>query len=82
MRQTLESIKRRIAQPYAAEAMRVTTNKLTEYYIDTRKLDTERTINELEGIKYEKKWPKGTTPDQAFELAINEAIQIVRGEMR
>jgi hypothetical protein len=82
MRQTLESIKRRIAEPYAAEAMRVTTDRLTEYYIDTRKLDAERITKELEGIKYEKKWPKGTTLDQAFELAINEAIQIVRGETR
>lgn len=82
MRQTLENIKRKIAQPYAAEAIRVTTNKLTKYYIDTRKLDAERIVNELEGIKYEKKWPKGTTLDQAFELAINEAIQIVRGETK
>jgi hypothetical protein len=82
MRTRIENIKLRIAQPYIADAVQKTTTHLANYFAGTRQLDGERIIKALDSIKYPKAWPEGTTLDQAFDLAIHEAIAIVRTEMK
>ena len=82
MRNKIENIKQKIAQPYVGEAVWKTTNKLTKYYADTRKLDLVNLTKKLDYIKYDKPWPKDTSLDDAFNLAVHEAIQIVESELR
>ena len=80
MRNKIENIKQRIAKPYVANAVRKVSIRLSEYYSGTHKLTIERVTKRLDSIKYDKPWPKGTTLDQAFNLAVHEAIQIVESE--
>jgi hypothetical protein len=82
MRNKIENIKRRIAQPYIDEATNKVTKRLVNYFVDTRQLDLERLVKRLDTIRYDKPWPKGTTLDEAFDLAVYEAEQIVREELR
>ena len=80
MRNKIENIKRRIAQPYVADAIRRDALKQSKFYTGTHKLTIERLVNRLQELTYDKPWPKGTSNDDAFNLAIHEAIQIVESE--
>jgi hypothetical protein len=80
MRDKIESIKKTIAQPYVATATQKVSVRLTEYYSGTHKLTIERLVQRLQKLTYDKPWPEGVSNDDAFNLAIHEAIQIVESE--
>ena len=80
MRNKIENIKQRIAKPYVGEAVHKVSTRLTDYYSGTHKLTIERLVNRLQELTYDKPWPEGTSNDDAFNLAIHEAIQIVESE--
>ena len=80
MRNILEHIKRRIAKPYVGDAVHKVSTRLTDYYSGSHKLTIERLVQRLHSITYDKPWPKSTRNDDAFNLAIHEAIQIIESE--
>lgn len=80
MRNKIESIKLTIAQPYVADAVHKASVRMSDYYSGTHKLTIVRLVQRLQELTYKKPWPKGTTPDEAFNLAIHEAIKIIEGE--
>ena len=80
MRNKIENIKQRIAKPYVGDAVHRVSTRLTDYYSGSHKLTIERLVQRLQSVTYDKPWPKGTTPDEAFNLAIHEAIQIIESE--
>jgi hypothetical protein len=73
---------REIARPYVGDAVAEVTRHLTKYFADTRQVDLARLVDRLEYIRYDKPWPKGTKPEDAFDLAVQEALTIVREELR
>lgn len=80
LRERRERKRYRLAMPYIGEALRREAVRLSDYFSGTHKLTLTRVESRLESLKYDKPWPKGTTLDQAFELAIHEAIAIVKSE--
>jgi hypothetical protein len=80
MRNKIESIKQRIAKPYVTNAVRKVSIRLSDYYSGTHTLTIQRLVQRLQELTYSKPWPKGTTPDDAFNLAIHEAIKIIESE--
>jgi hypothetical protein len=82
LREYIELRKQLIASPYVSDAVSRDRNNLLKFFTDSRKLETAKVVKKLDGIRYSKPWPKGTSNDDAFDLAIMEAITIVREEMR
>jgi hypothetical protein len=72
----------KIARSYVSDAVNADRNKLLEFFVDTRRIEKHNIIKVLDGIRYSKPWPKGTSNDDAFDLAIMEAIAIVEQEMK
>jgi hypothetical protein len=75
--------KHRIAMPFVSDAVSRDRENLLKFFKDTRTVEREALLKRLDSITYEKPWDKkNTTLDQAFDLAVHEAIAIVREELR
>jgi hypothetical protein len=82
MPKTLREIRERLAQPYVTASVRANTAVLAKQFHDTHKLNAARIENRIRALVYNKPWPDGVAPDDAFNLAIHEALIIIREEMR
>lgn len=78
----LEEKRQAIAQPYVSDALKIDRNRLLEFFKGTRKQEREAILKSLENIKYDKPWPKGTSNNDAFNLAIQEAMDIVKSVLK
>ena len=70
-----------IAREYVSKSLQAERKLLIEFFLNTRRQDLDNILRSFENIKYEKPWPKGTTLDKAFELAVHEASEIVKGHL-
>jgi len=80
--QNIYEWKFRIAMPFVSDAVSRDRENLLKFFKDTRTVEREALLKRLDSIRYDKPWPKGTSNDDAFDLAVHEAIAIVREELR
>ena len=74
----LREIRERIALPF----VRANTAVMAKQFYETRKLNASRIETRVGGLAYAKPWPENVSLDDAFNLAIHEALMIIREEMR
>jgi hypothetical protein len=81
-KQAIEKIRYDLARPYVLASVRENTQSLLKRFRGDRKLDSERIINRVQALTYAKPWPENVSPDDAFNLAIHEALIIIREELK
>ncbi len=79
---TIAEWKHRIALPFVSDAVSRDRENLLKFFQDTRTVEREALLKRLDSIRYDKPWGKGVNNDDAFDLAIHEAIAITREELR
>jgi len=82
IRERNEEKRQAIAKPYVSTALNTDRNRLLNFFKNTRIQEREQILKSLENIKYAKPWTKGTSNDDAFNLAVQEAMEIVRSVMK
>lgn len=82
IREAQEEKRQEIARPYVSDALKIDRENLLTFFKGTRAGERESILLSLENIKYDKPWPKGTSNNDAFDLAVQEAISIVKSVLR
>lgn len=82
IKEAQEEKRQEIARPYVSDALKVDRENLLGFFTRTRAGERESILLSLENIKYDKPFPKGTSNNDAFNLAVQEAISIVRSVLR
>lgn len=77
-----EEKQREIARPYVSDALKIDRENLLGFFKRARSGEREAILLSLENIKYDKPWPKGTSNNDAFNLAIQEAMDIVKNVLK
>lgn len=81
-KQAIEKIRYDLARPYILASVRDNTEKLLKRFRGYKKLDCARITHRVQALTYAKPWTESVAPDDAFNLAIHEALIIIREELR
>lgn len=82
IREAQEEKQREIARPYVSDALKIDRENLLAFFKRVRAGEREAILLSLDNIKYDKPFPKGTSNNDAFNLAVQEAISIVRSVLK
>jgi hypothetical protein len=78
----IKRFRQRLAIPYVLASTRETNALLSKQFYETHKLNADRIERRIGALTYAKPWPENVAPNDAFNLAIHEALIIIREEMR
>jgi hypothetical protein len=74
----IEMIREKLALPYVM----ANTAVMNRGFIETNKFTKNRVEDRVRALAYDKPWPENATPNDAFNLAIHEALIIIREELK